>query len=74
MKSIESVMTLCMIKAGEAELSNDSLYKAYVNYCHARDWKPRERSEVLATLRQLWGLVDVRVKNIRSLQGAAFNH
>ena len=28
--------------------------------------------DVLASLRQLWGLADVRVNNIRSLQGAAF--
>jgi len=70
MKSIESFMTLCLIQAGEAVLSNDTLYKAYVAYCQARDWKPRERSEVLVTLRQLWGLDEVRVNNIRSLKGA----
>ena len=73
LKSIESFMSLCLTRAGDAVLGNEAIYEAYVEYCRAQGWEPRDRTEVLATLRQLWGLIDVRVKNIRSLQGAAFN-
>ena len=66
-------MSLCLTSAGDAVLGNEAIYEAYVEYCRAQGWEPRDLTEVLATLRQLWGLIDVRVKNIRSLQGAAFN-
>lgn len=69
-KSIESFMSLCLMKAGEAVLSNETLYEAYCAYCRTQGWEPRGRTEVLATLRQLWGLAEVRVENIRSLKGA----
>lgn len=72
LKSIESFMNLCLTRAGESVLSNEALYKAYVDYCEARKWEARGRSELIQTLRQLWGLAEVRVDNIRSLQGANF--
>lgn len=72
LKSIESFMSLCLTRAGEAVLGNEAIYEAYVEYCKAQGWGPRDRTEVLETLRQLWGLADVRVNNIRSLQGATF--
>jgi len=65
-------MSLCLTRAGEAVLGNEAIYEAYVEYCKAQGWGPRDRTEVLETLRQLWGLADVRVNNIRSLQGATF--
>jgi putative DNA primase/helicase len=69
LKSVESFMSLCMTKVGSAVLSNEAAYQAYVDYCRGRGWEPRTRADLLATIRQLWGVEEVRVKNIRSLRG-----
>lgn len=69
LKSVESFLSLRIVKASESIVSNEDIYSAYSLFCTDNGWKSRDRNSVISVIKTTLALEDVRQNNIRSLKG-----